>query len=128
MLKEIMSVEIPIEQAIKNVLLEKRKVPPWLENIFVNVSLELTGDYPKDPIEGKAVYKTLWYFSKMTPEQISELDKSKLGSALAILETEDQDDLVRRLPTNLEKDFWDFVEKYDYLEGLNEFRDQAKDK
>lgn len=109
--KETVPEKIPIEQAVKNVLLEKKQTPPWLGNMFADVCLELAGEYPQKPIEEKKVYETLWGFSKMTPEEISELDKNKLASMLAMLETEDQDDLVRRLSKNFEKDFWDLADK-----------------
>jgi hypothetical protein len=113
--KEQTPPKVPIEQAIKNILLEDRQIPPWLENMFADVSLELTGDYPTKPIEENPVYQTLWYFSKMTPEEIHGLDEQKLGRTLSMLEAEDQDDLARRLPSDLAEEFWHLITKYDFM-------------
>jgi hypothetical protein len=96
--------EIPIDQAIKNILLGAKQIPEWL---------------PK-PTKEKMVFETLWYFDKMTPEEIAVLDKNALGLMLSKLETEQQDNLVTELPPNLEKDFWDLIRKNDPMEQIDE--------
>ena len=56
----------------------------------------------------------------MTTEQIQQLDNNALWSTLALLEDEQQDHLVSRLPENLKKDFWDLVRQHDSMNGIDE--------
>ena len=99
----------PIEEMIKQVLLSKREIPDWTQNLAVDTHLALTGQYPKSPLEKKPFYKDLWCFDGMTPEEIQKLSKEEISSLLIGLETEDQDRIVQRLPKDRENEFWKLV-------------------
>ena len=100
----------PINEILKSVLLGERQIAPWIEQLHADLSLELTGDYPREPLEKRSTYQELWPFSKMSIEDISKLSTAELAEKLAMLETEDQDMLVGKIPRELEDAFWKLID------------------
>lgn len=101
---------IPIDEILKGILLSGRQIPPWAEQLYADLSLELTGDYPERSLENRFTYQELWPFSEMSGEDIGTLTPAELAKKIAQLETEDQDKLLEKIPKGLEDAFWKFID------------------
>lgn len=103
--------EIPFEEVIKQVLLSNRKRPYYVESAYTNIVVLITGECPQSPLPEEPVYKALMfgYGLNYDVEDVKKLSKKELARELWLMESEDQDALVRLLP-NFENKFWRLVE------------------
>lgn len=103
--------EVPFEEIVKQVLLSARKRPYHIESTYTNLIVSMTGEYPQSPLPEEPVYKALMFGCGLnySDEDVKKLTKQELARELWLMETEDQDALVRLLP-NFEKKFWRLAE------------------
>lgn len=104
------NVPTPIDEALKESLLQKRQILPYVEQLQADLSLQLTGDYPNTSLKEEYVYESLYNFSCLKEKDIKKMSKKELAAKLNVLETEDQDSLLRNgLLSGREDEFWSFI-------------------
>lgn len=96
---------LPISEVLRNILLSNKPIPSWAEQMHADLLLELTGDYPVQPLEIRPFFLNLWPFSDMLVDDINKLSPQQLAEMISALETEDQDMLLRYIPSELETSF-----------------------
>ncbi len=96
---------------IKTALLQEQPPQPWIEAMYANALLAMTGDYLAKSLPVSKLYQEFHTFNKLSTVSLRKLNTERLAKKLCWLEAEDQDRLASKIPSYLLIEYWKMIEE-----------------